>query len=352
MKIAIDISQIVYGTGVSVYTKKLVGNLLRLDKDNEYVLFAGTLRRKGDILKLFPGTKVFPIPPTLADILWNRIHALPVGKLIGNVDVFHSSDWSQPPSKAFNVTTVHDLIPIKFSGFVHPKIVEAHKRRLNWVKREVDRVIVPSTSAKEDLVDFGVGADKIRIIYEANNIERASESEVEAVKRKYKISSDYLLAIGSSFYKNIENTIKAFDLSAAGKDLKLVVIGRQSNTNINERRSVRMMGFVDDSEYAALCTGARALVFPSLYEGFGIAVLDAFACGTPVVTSNLSSMPEVAGDAAVLVDPTDINSIADGIYTALKGPKGLVEKGFTRVKEFSWEKTAKMTLDVYKEACK
>jgi glycosyltransferase involved in cell wall biosynthesis len=91
-------------------------------------------------------------------------------------------------------------------------------------------------------------------------------------------------------------------------------------------------------------------VYPSFYEGYGLPILEAFACGTPVVTSDVSSMPEVAGDAAVLVDPYDVNSIADGIVKALNAPKALIEKGFVRVKEFSWDKTARMTLDVYREA--
>lgn len=349
MKIGIDISQVVYGTGVSVYTKNLVSNLLKVDRENEYVLFAGTLRRKAEVLRIFPQAKVFPIPPTLADILWNRFHVFPVERLVGGLDVFHSSDWTEPPSRAFKVTTVHDLIPIKFARFIHPVIASVHMRRLEWVKHEADRIIVPSLSAMEDLVEFGVGESKIRVIPESNSVTKSDPEDVVDVKRKYKISGRYILSIGSSFYKNIENSIKAFELGSAGKDLKLVVIGRQSNTYIRERRNIRFTGFVSDREYAALCTGAEALLFPSLYEGFGIAILDAFSCGTPVITSDIASMPEVAGDAAVLVDPTKVESIAEGIGKVLRGPKGYIEKGYKRVKEFSWEKTAKMTLDVYNE---
>lgn len=356
MKIAIDASQIIYGTGVSVYTKKLVENLLKIDKSNEYTLFGGSLRRFDELKKYlgsFSGkheSKVFPYPPLLADLVWNKLHILPVEKLIGKSDVFHSSDWTQPPSSAFKVTTVHDLIPLKFARYIHPKIVGVHKDRLNWVKKEVDRIIVPSTSAKEDLVEFGVDANKIRVIFESNNVTKASRESVEVIKRKYKISGDYILTIGSSFYKNSENVVKAFDLSSTGQDIKLVIIGRQTNTKISERRNIRVTGFVNDSDYAALCTGAKAFVFPSLYEGFGIAILDAFACGTPVVTSDVSSMPEVAGDAAILVDPYNIDSIAEGIGRALRGPKGLIEKGFERVKQFSWEETARQTLAVYNES--
>jgi len=350
VKIGIDISQIVYGTGVSTYTENLVQNLLKIDKENEYLLFAGILRRKADVLKVFPQTRVFPIPPTLADLIWNKVHFFPIEKLIGNVDVLHTSDWVEPPSKAFKVTTVHDLIPLRFPRMIHPEIVKVHKRKLSLVKKESDRIIVPSLSTKQDLIDFGMKEEKIRVIMEANNVKRSINKEVLKVKGKFKISGDYLLAIASSLYKNTENVIKAFDLSSAGKDLKLIIIGRQSNTDIEERRGIRLIGFVSKDEYAALCTGAKALIFPSLCEGFGIAILDAFACGTPVVTSNISSMPEVAGDAAVLVDPYDVNSIAEGIEKVLRGPKGFIEKGLARIKDFSWEKTAEGTIRVYEEA--
>lgn len=350
MKIAIDISQIVYGTGVSTYTENLVKNLLKIDKENEYLLFAGTLHRKADVLKIFPQTRVIPIPPTLADVIWNRIHTFRVEKLIGNVDVFHSSDWTQPPADAFKVTTIHDLIPLKFPKYIHPQIVSVHKRRLEWVKKEADRVIVPSEATKEDLLPLGIAEEKIRVIPEAPTYFPSSRKDVDGVKRKYNIRTKYLLAVGLSPYKNTVRIIKAFDLVGGGKDLKLVVVGRPNFVDIKERRGVMFVGAIPDTELSALFTGAEALVFPSLYEGFGLPVLDAFNCGIPVVTSNISSMPEVAGGAAVLVDPYDVNSIAGGIEKVLRGPKGFIEKGLARIKDFSWEKTARETLGVYKEA--
>ncbi|MFC1625526.1 glycosyltransferase family 4 protein [Patescibacteria group bacterium] len=350
MKIAIDISQVIYGTGVSVYTKYLIKNLLKIDKENEYVLFGGSLRRKQDILDIFPSSMVFSFPPKLADLVWNRLHILPLERFIGKVDVYHSSDWAQAPANAFKVTTVHDLIPLKFPRMIHSSVVEAHRRRLNRVKQEVDRIIVPSLATKKDLIEIGVREEKIRVTPEASSIKPATKKEVEIIKRKHNISGEYLLAISSVFYKNTESVVKAFDLSSAGKDLKLVIVGRQSNTQIGQRRGVRLTGFVGNSEYAALCTGAKVLVFPSLYEGFGIPILDAFVCGTPVVTSNISSMPEVAGDAAVLVDPYEIQSIADGIKKALSSPKALIAKGKKQAIKFSWRNTAEETLSVYKES--
>jgi glycosyltransferase involved in cell wall biosynthesis len=352
MRIAIDISQIVYGTGVSTYTKNLVQNLLKIDKEDEYLLFAGALRRRNDVLNIFPQTKVFPIPPTLADVIWNKFHILPIEKLIGQVDVLHTSDWSEPPSSAFKVTTVHDLYPLKYPKMVHPRILDVHKRKISWVLQESKRIIVPSESTKNDLLELGAEENIVRVIPEAPSLSRTTSAEVDLTKKKYNLQGDYVIAIGVTPLKNTKRIIEAFNLSRAGENLKLVLVGRPTNIEIEQERNVRMLGYVPQSDMGALLTGSRALVFTSLYEGYGIPILDAFNCGVPVVTSNISSMPEVAGEAAVFVDPYDVNSIADGIMKALKGPKGLIDKGLIRVKDFSWEKTAKMTLDVYKEAKK
>lgn len=352
MKVAIDISQIVYGTGVSTYTRKLTESLLSIDTENEYVLFAGAFRRRSDILEAFPEARVFPIPPTLADIIWNRFHIFPIEKLIGNIDVLHTSDWSEPPSSAFKVTTVHDLYPLKFPKMVHPTVLEVHKRKISWVLRESKRIIVPSNSTKDDLRDLGADENIIRVIPEAPSMSKTSAIEIENVKKKYQIQGNYLISIGITGLKNTGRIIEAFHLSTAGKELKLILVGRPSDVEIKPERNIRILGYVPQNDLKALLTGSEGLIYASLYEGYGIPILDAFACGTPVVTSDISSMPEVAGDAAILVDPYEAASIADGITKILNGPKGLIEKGYARVKDFSWEKTAKMTLDVYKEAIK
>ncbi len=350
MKIAIDISQIVYGTGVSIYTENLVKNLLKIDKQDEYLLFAGTLRRKQDVLKIFPQTKVFPVPPTLGDFVWNRLHIFPIEKLIGNVDVLHTSDWTEPPSNAFKVTTVHDLYPFKFPRLVHPKILAVHKRKMVWILKESQRVLVPSNSTKEDLVGLGIKEEKMRVIYEAPSLLKTSLDKVSEIKKKYNLQGDYLISIGITKLKNTENIIKAFHLGSAGKDVKLVLVGRPVGIELKEERNVRILGHVATNELAALLTGSKGLIYSSLYEGFGIPILDAFNCEVPVVTSNISSMKEVAGEAAQLVDPYDPSSISQGIERILRGPKGFIEKGLARVKDFSWEKTARETLSVYMES--
>lgn len=359
MKIAIDISPVVYGTGVSVYTENLARNLLLVDKVNEYVLFGGSLRRAGELREFVSSLKghnlqdkIFPIPPTLAAMFWNKVHLVPIELFIGKIDVFHSSDWTQPPSGAFKVTTVHDLAPIKLPRFTHHKIVTVHKQRLNWVVKEVDRVIVPSQSTKADLADYGVNKDKIRVIPEAPSpiFKPAKKDEIERLKKKYQIFGKYLLAVGVNPRKNTKRIIDAFHLTKAGEDIKLVLVGESAFMEKKEERDIRIVGHVRAEEMPIFYSGAETLVYPSIYEGFGLPILEAFACGCPVVTSNVSSLPEVAGDAAILVDPYDVGSIVDGTKQALRNKKTLASKGFARVKEFNWTNVAKRTLDVYKES--
>jgi len=362
MKIAIDISQIVYETGVSHYTKNLVTNLLKIDQDNSYILFAGSLRRKTDIQKFADSLsgnfelKVFPLPPTVLSFMWNNLHILPIEKLIGKIDILHTSDWAESPSSAFKVTTVHDLAPILYPNLfprdIVRNIVNTHKLRLSWVMKESNRIVVPSEATKKDLAKLGFNEKIIRVIPEAvsPNFKKATDEEILALKKKYKISGDYVLSVGMNPRKNTQRIIEAFDKSRYGKDLKLVFIGLPKYISVQENRNIRIVGHVKNEELNILYSGAKALIYPSLYEGFGLPILEAFACECPVVTSNISSLAEVAGDAAVLVDPYDVNSIAEGIEKALRGPKGLIEKGLERIKDFSWEKTARMTLAVYNES--
>jgi len=348
-KIAIDISSVVYGTGVSVYTKNLVKNLLEIDKKNKYIFFAGTLRRKKDILNFTNSlkgnfeTKIFPFPPTVANLIWNCLHIIPIELFIGKIDIFHSSDWTQPPSKAYKITTVHDLSPIIFQKETHPKIVAAHKHRLHWVKKEVDAIISPSVSTKNDLVKLGFNTKKIVTIPEAAEeiFKPADRKEIEKVRRKYNLPEKYLLSVGTKPRKNLSRIIEA----AKNIQTSLVIVGRIER-NIKEP-NIFTPGFVSNNELIALYSGAQALVYPSLSEGFGLPILQAMQCGCPVVTSNISSLPEVAGKAAVLVDPYSVNSISKGIKKVLNNREFFIKKGYKHAKHYSWRSTAEQTLKLY-----
>lgn len=358
MRVAIDMSPIIYGTGVSKYRENLVRNLLKIDTQNEYLLYGGSFRqiqnlrsKIEDIIHNSSNVKsiTYPIPPRLADIVWNKLHTLPIEKLIGEVDLIHTSDWSEPPSSFRKITTIHDLVPIVLPRFTPKIIVDTHKERLKWVQKESSKIIVPSKATKEDLIKLGFDENKITVIYEAPNISKASVADVEAVKAKYAIREGYIIMIGTNPRKNIERSINAFHLSKHGKNLKLIIVGENKGLKIKDERGVRFLGYVPDSDLAPLLSGASLLLFPSLYEGFGIPILEAYTCNVPVVTSNISCMPEAAGGAAILVDPYDVNSIADGIKEALSKPKTLITKGLKVVANYSWQKNAQETLGVYNE---
>lgn len=360
MKIGLDISQAVYGTGVSFYTKELVKNLLKVDRENEYVLFGGYLRRKRDLTSFVASlagrfqTRLILFPPVMANLLWNRLHILKFENLAGKVDVYHSSDWAQAPSQAFKVTTIHDLVPFKFPKLAPKSIVNTHTARFKRIVEEVDRVIVPSRATKKDLLEMGMDEGRIRVIYEApgEDFKPQKPEEVAKIIKRFQLSGNYLLTVGVGGRKNTDRLIKAFELSRAGKELSLVLVGRYPDRRYEEKHGVRCVDAPGDRELTALYSGAAAFIFPSLYEGFGLPILQAYACGCPVVTSNLSSMAEIAGEAAVLVDPYSIESISTGINKAIAGRIGLSKKGLERVKGFSWEKAALETLSVYKEANK
>ena len=316
MKVGIDISQIVYeGTGVGNYTKNLIEWLPKVDPRNNYIFFGSSLRRRQ---KGF-----WPIPPTLLDILWNRLHIFPVENFIGKIDVFHSSDWTQPPTKAKKVTTIHDLVVYKYPESLHPQIVTVQRRRLELVKKECDLIIAISQNTKKDIIEIlKIPEEKIRVIYEAAN---------PIFKPVVKKTKSYILGMGQlNSRKNIKRLKTAFH-NLKLKDVELKIANNISTENLVE-----------------LYSNALCFVYPSLYEGFGLPVLEAMACGCPVITSNISSLPEVGGQAAIYVDPFSVDDIREKINYVLKANREkLAKKGFEQVKKFSWEKTARETLKVY-----
>lgn len=179
MRIGIDISQMAYGgTGVSTFIERLVGNLLKVDDGNEYILFYSSMRKqflisnfkfinKFQIPNSNVKTKTFRFPPSLLDLLWNRLHILPIEWLIGDVDVFITSDWTEPPTiKAKKATILYDLIVYKYPNETDRKIVEVQKRKLKWVKKESDLIFCISESTKKDAMKIlGIDEKRLKIIY-------------------------------------------------------------------------------------------------------------------------------------------------------------------------------------------
>lgn len=357
MRVGIDVSQSIFGTGVSDYTINLVRELGQID-NLDLSLFGSSLRRQADLTTLFPGLKTFFLPPSALHYLWNVAHILPVDTLIGKVDVFHASDWTQPPSRVPVTTTVHDLSPLLFPDLM-AKISSVHKSRLNWAVKECSQIICVSESTADDLMHlFELPASHIQIIPEALpqrfDVD-PTPKEVATVKSRFGLT-DYLISVGTPQpRKNYPFLIDAFLKYQKTHHLPshLVIVGGGGwGEKIPEHKSVVRTGFLPDSEVAALVKGSESLVMPSLYEGFGLPILLGWRQQVPVVISSVSSLPEVAGSAAVQIDPHNELDLVSGISSAIKNRQTLIKSGSQRLTNFSWSQVARLTYNLYQSICK
>lgn len=372
MKIGIDISQIVYGTGVSNYTTQLVKHLLEIDHKNQYVLFGSSLRAAKKLreftqsLKDYQNVqfKIFFLPPAILEFLWNRLHIWPIKKFIGVIDIFHSSDWTQPPTATDTkkVTTVHDLVAYLFPSSQDPKIVAVQKRRLARVRAEADMILADSQTTKEDLIKFlQVDEAKIKVVSLAASEEfkPQDEDKTREVLEKYKIKKPYILSVATQEpRKNIQKLLDVFKIIVQERpQVNLILTGKYGwGPGVRTGTNVIWTGFVPQDDLVAIYSGCRVFVYPSLYEGFGLPILEAMACGSPVITSNNSSMAEIAKDAAILVDPRSEGQIKRAIDLVLdlnlENYQKMVRASLSRARQYSWTKTARETLKVYEELAK
>lgn len=333
IRVGFDISQLAHTGGVVTYTDNVTAQLSKLS-DLEMVYFYSSLRKpyKGKLKNV----KAYRLPPTLFETLFNKIRNIGIEKFIGPVDIFHSSDWVQPPSKALKVTTYHDVVPIKYPQWSHPDIISVHKKRLEIVEKEIDHVVAVSESTKKDLIEISsIPEQKITVIYEgpSKDFQKQPEEKIKTFKTKYNLPDEFILAIGGigerRNLKNIRKACEGYNLIVTGEDIP----------------------WLDLNELELLYQSAQVLLYPSFYEGFGIPILDAFACDLPVITSNVSSMPEVGGNGALYVDPLNIKDIKDQLEKVLNDEqlrKEMVQKGSAQLKQFSWEKTAEETAKLYR----
>lgn len=372
MKIGIDISQAQYpGTGVGNYTSNLTSTLLNLKTDHQIILLGFSLRGQQPLKDLANQVKtplkLYPIPQSIGTVLFNKIRLPHLETFTGKLDVFHSSDWLQPKTAAFKVTTIHDLTTILYPKHHDQTIISNHANRLRLVKNEVDLIIADSHSTKNDIAKhLEINPDKVQVVHLApdpiyNNFASQSASyqstQISKIKKKYQLEK-YILNVGTNEpRKNKQRIIKAVNQlnKKYKKPIQLALaggLGWGEQSKSAQSNHIKQLGFVPTQDLPALYAGASAFVFPSLYEGFGLPVLEAMAIGTPVVTSNRGSLEEVAGSAAIRVNPLSTKDISLGIKKALSNRERLISLGKTQSKKFSWEKTAKQTLNVYEQASK
>lgn len=382
MRIGIDVAVIgsAYG-GIGRYTEQLLRALLPLLEDDELILFAGS-----------------SVPPWLSDLSKGHqgchtgrgrfsvnLRQSPSGRrgrvfranlLVGpslarqGVQVFHSPDNVNVPLTAGRrvglVVTLHDLIPLLYPHTVSRRHHLLWRLMLNRMVERADRIITVSKATADDLAGMVPRtAAKTRVIPLGvdPSFGNVAREHVESLRRRLQLPSAYILFVGTlEPKKNVPGLLRAYDRLRKRRDVPPLVIAGQVGwlarpifETVDQLRlgdSVRFVGFVSDRDLPALISGATLFAFPSIYEGFGLPVLEAMACGVPVVTSNRSSLPEVAAGAAVLVDPLNPDAIAAGMQAILEDgelARRLGALGRQRAESFSWERTARETLQVYRE---
>ena len=366
MRIAIDARKL-RDYGIGTYVRNLLRHLSRIDSKTEYVLFCraedcGVVEELGENFRAVPE----PARPYSA----SEQLRIPMDLRREGIDLFHAPHYVLPPlTPCKSVVTIHDCIHLRFPQYLPNRLAYAYARSSLWfATHRSERVLTVSEASKRDILRyFRVPDRKIDVIYNAIDErfgEPPSPEEIERVRDRYQLNAPYVLYAGNiKPHKNLERLIEAFHMLRRGdlEHVKMLIIGDEISKYATLRRAVhkyklhkhvRFFGFVPDKTLAVLYRLARAFVFPSLYEGFGLPPLEAMASGTPVITSNLSSLPEVVGDAALLIDPYDADAIADAMRRVLLDSdlrEDLRLRGLRRVAEFSWDRSVRRVREIYEE---
>ncbi len=348
-------------TGVGRYTAQLLEALVeRRDGWRYRLLHCGALRGK------IPAGVICAEPARISNkTLWMQL-SLPAALRRLGVPLCHFTNYLAPlVSPCPYIVTIHDMSLFKHGSMHTRRSLWSVRSLLPFGARRAAAVVAVSESAKLDIVaELAVSADKVEVIHEAAarmfKPLDAPEDRLRVVAA-YDLDTPYILSVGTiQPRKNLLRLLEAYArLVKAGRPEQLALVGQlgwKYRSLLNEierlhlKERVRLTGYVPDSDTPAIYYAARALAFPSLYEGFGLPILEAMACGTPVLTSNCSSMPEVAGGAALLVDPLSTDSIEDGLRRIL-GDEALRERlrsdGLARAAQFSWTRAAEETVRLY-----
>ncbi|MBI5303371.1 MAG: glycosyltransferase family 4 protein [Chloroflexi bacterium] len=365
MRIGIDARLVYYHkAGIGQYILRLTQALAQIDSDNDYVLFAS---RKDD-------TRIVTQSNFKRARLWTPSHhrferqALSLELLPFTLDVLHSPDFIPPSRTRFpGVITVHDLAFLLYPRFLTRESARYYGQ-VDIAARQADHIIAVSQSTKRDLIRLlGVPENKVSVIHEAAHPLFAPVTNTEALERtraRYYLTAPFFLFVSTlEPRKNLPTLLRAFrQLRDKYKiTATLALVGNRGwladevdrvIAELNLGDTVRFLGGIPNDELVYLYNAAAAFVFPSFYEGFGLPPLEAMACGTPVITSNVSSLPEVVGDAALLINPEDVDALAVAMSRVLSDEKlrrEMRDKGLKRAQGFSWERAARETLDVYRQ---
>jgi glycosyltransferase involved in cell wall biosynthesis len=369
-------------SGIGIYVFNLIKALDKLQDDEDFQLglyghpsiknwLAGNLSFS-ETLNQYPHCYSLPIPVNIFSLLLlagfpNSIFSY-CDRHLGEADIIQGTDhFVYPCQNTMKVMTIHDLTFIKFPNYV-PAIVKTYSSRIKKCLKWTDLVITVSQNSKKEIIEhFGVEPNQIFVTSLASRYSREYYSvelnEQAIASIKYDFSYPYLLFVSTiEPRKNIINIVKAFNFLKQKYKIEhhLILIGKKgwhyqpifaAIKNSQWEIYIHHLDYLSDELVALFYSKADVFVYPSYYEGFGLPVLEAMTLGAPVVTSNTSSLPEVAGDAALLIDPNDPMQLAEAILQVISDRhlrQELIDKGKKRAKLFSWERTARETLKAYK----
>lgn len=363
MRLAIDTRKL-HDFGIGTYVSNLVRGLARLDHDNEYVLICHPNDQEF-VRSLGPNFR--PVSDASGNYSVREQFTIPLDVWRAKPDLFHAPHYVLPPlvpSKA--VVTIHDCIHLRFPQYLPSRLALRYAQFfMARAATKAARVLTVSEASKRDIMLFlHTPEEKIEVVYNGfdERLAAPTADELIRVRDRFQLDAPFVLYAGNiKPHKNVDRLIEAFaKLRARGLEhVNLLIIGDEISKYSSLRRlvhrhqlrqQVRFLGFVSTDSLAALYRLARAFVFPSLYEGFGLPPLEAMASGTPVITSNISSLPEVVGDAALLIDPLNADEIADAMVRVLTDEplrRELIARGFERVKQFSWDRSVRRTHEIY-----
>lgn len=382
MKIGLDVSSCyVERAGVGNYSYQLTKALLHTDKNNDYLLYPlfynHFLNRhiQDQVFEKTDNSRVAFIKHNnlLLNFLWSPLSPpFLKERLLGDVDLVHSMTFAAPKfrnKKKKLVVTIYDLTFLTHPQCHQPRNIKVCLQGAKDAIKNADAIIAISEHTKKDLIKHLDTPEELITVTPlaagTDYIPVEDAFELTRIKCKYYLPEKYVLFIGSlEPRKNIKTLVEAFaQLPLRLRDeFPLVIAGGKGwmNSDIQQRitelglnKDIHFAGFIDAADISAVYSGATVFVYPSLYEGFGLPILEAMSCGTPVISSNTSSMPEVAGDAALLVEPTRSEELSFALLKLLESEslqQELKQKGLLQASLFSWEKCARKTLDVYHNA--
>ncbi len=376
MRIGIDFVAALGSGGNGVYTSQLVQGLSHLDSDNTYYLYTRVRKKYRQARPIqrdnFKYKGVYLHLLTFGDLLKGfckglNDRILSFSLKSDSVEVFHCTNPLNFPRIPLEnvIVTIHDLAYLKGNRWAGDGTIRFFRENIQRVLQSSRLIIAVSLSTKEDILDnFKVSKDKISVILEAADKNFGPLDPDRSLLHKVGLFKDYILYVGSlQPRKNLKRLLQAysvlplrlkdsFDVALAGNPRDKESLGELKNSvcELGIEKYVKLLGYVDPDSLVHIYNGASLFVYPSLFEGFGIPVLEALSCGVPTITSNVSSMPEVTGDAAILVDPYNVEEIAGAVEDLLDSDdlkEEYAKRAVERAKLFSWEKTAQETLGVY-----